>query len=168
MPGEGDEDNAVCKATCKADLVLATNQEMLYSFDRLHARKGACSAKTFQIWEQATGWTYTELRMRAMCSGGVVNICLYIILEAFHGHGFDTWRNFPTYLILWSLPKSFASCNVVGIFKPSRVETYKKAKKSKCQASEILCLYGIVRHYVATIGTRAVELQRQCDAFSCS
>ena len=148
-----DQENAVCKATSKADSVLSTKEEALASFDRLHARKSTCSTKQFQMWEQATGWTYTphgilacqELRehvqpisqsmhdwMHAMCSNGVVNICMYLILDELHGKGLDTWKSFPQYLKLWSLPKTFATYNLLDIFKPSRVESYKKFKRIKC------------------------------------
>lgn len=165
MPGEDDQDNAVCKVTCESDLMLSTNQEVLDSFDRLQARKGACSAKEFNMWEQASGWTFTqhgllachELRehirpasqfmhdwMHATCSNGCLNICLCLIFDALSAHGLMVWKTFPAFLNLWPLPKSLASYKLTDLFKASRVESSRKAKKLKCQASEVLCLYAIV------------------------
>ena len=147
-----DDDNAVCKATCKADLVLSTNEEVLASFDRLKEKWPTISAKEFQQWEQATGWTFTnegimacdKVReyllpvsmfmhdwMHAMCSSGCMNIALYLVLETLAKYGLGAWKAMQPYLNCWVLPKVFASINLEAIFSPSRVESHRKSKKIK-------------------------------------
>lgn len=186
MPGEEDEENAVCKATKKADLVLASNQEVFASFDRLAARQSTCSSKDFKAWEQASGWTYTEhgimacqpLRayflpvtmfmhdwMHAMCSSGAMNTAVYLILEAFQKHGLALWKSMHTFLKEWHLPRAFASCKLPDLFSPTRVESHRKAYKLKCQASDILSFYTICRYYVQSMGPRVSALEKECKAF---
>lgn len=167
---DDDPDNAVIRAISKKDLVLATDNDALNSFDRLAARRSSCSPAEFQDWQQATGWNFSTqgilssaaLRpwlkpisqfhhdyMHGMCSNGCLNIGIYLVLEHLNTMGLQSWKNMGTYCSLWTLPAAFKKvCNLPSLFATAKVDSYRKAFKVKIPASEILCVYPIVQHYV--------------------
>ena len=171
--GEEDLENAVLRATTKKDLVLASDDDALNSFDRLAARKAVCTPAEFQDWQQATGWSFSThgilssaalrpwLRpvtqyqhdyMHGMCSNGCLNIGIYLVLEHLTSIGLQSWRSMSDYCKAWTLPAVYNKvCDLPSLFTPSKVESYRKAFKVKITASEVLCLYPIVKHYVESM-----------------
>ena len=59
LPGQADEDHAICKAIKKSGLKLSSDQQVLDSWDRLAAKYLTETSQDFKHWEQATGWTFS-------------------------------------------------------------------------------------------------------------
>ena len=79
--------------------------------------------------------------MHVMAVGGVINVCLFLCLRAFAaaGCGWDVVRG---YVELWFWPRGNPA--PTSVLKEKRVESDKKAKRIKCQASEIIGLLPVI------------------------
>ena len=56
------------------------------------------------------------------------------------------------YCKAWTVPAAYNKvCDLPSLFTSSKVESYRKAFKVKITASEVLCLYPIVKHYVESM-----------------
>ena len=171
--GEEDAEKAVLRTISKTELVLATDDEALASWDRMAHRKNVCSKKEFQVWEQCTGWTFSEeallsspsLRpwlkpctqymhdyMHGMVSNGTLNIGMYLLLEHLQSEGLPAWHAMSNYLDLWCLPSALHKVGALSsLFTTGKVDSHRNANKVKATASEMLCLYPILQHYVEKI-----------------
>ena len=182
LPGQADEDHAICKAIKKSDLKLSSDQQVLDSWDRLAAKYLTETSQDFKHWEQATGWTFSphslmhckELRpmfkpissymhdwMHGMLSGGVANVVTFLVMEDLHKCGL-TWQGMERYSKLWILPANYKSCKVHEIF--GKPDSHRKVQKIKASASDMLTLMPILRHYVLTCGQHA-DCTTSCKAF---
>ena len=182
LPGEEDEENAICPAKMKKELILATNEDVYQSFDRLSARLETERPAIFKAWEQATGWTYTQhglmycqqLRqhfkpvdaymhdwMHGVCQG-VLNILALLVLESLQVSGLDVFKSLAAYCNLFILPGIYKSCRPFEIV--SKMDTHRKAKRLKVSASDMLTVYPLLRYYVLTCGKHA-DCQAACSAF---
>ena len=180
-----DPDDDICLAKTKAELRLATNEEVFASFQRLANKSTTETAAAFKKWEQATGWIFTEhglfgcqaLKkhwspitaymhdwMHAMASNGVLNVVACKTLEDLSSSGLPCWQNMGVYTGLFVLPANHKSYKLDEIFSPTKVEAHRKAMKIKAPASEMLTLYPILRHYVLTIGKKT-NCENPCKAF---
>ena len=55
-----DAEEIHCVAKTYDQLHLVTNQQLLDSYQRLHARHGTCTKEEFANWQQATGLSYSK------------------------------------------------------------------------------------------------------------
>eukprot|EP00435_Cladocopium_sp_Y103_P051664 s2140_g16.t1 len=166
----------------KASLTLTTDASVLASFDRLANKYGSVPPHEFDMWQQATGWSFSsegmlasrELRcrlapvtnfmhdwMHGICQG-TMPISMYLVLEALHEAGCKSWSALEEYFGFWVLPGAYRSCNYLWAKK--RLEAHKKAGKIKAPASEILTIYPILQYFCKTIGAQA-SCQVACKAF---
>ena len=168
---------SVCEVTNKSMLFLSTDNDVLQSFDRLRAKKDELSADDFKLWQQATGWTWSdnhvlncdELRpwlrpvsqfchdyMHGMASGGCLNVAIFLLLEDLTTAGLRPWTSLQSYMSLWVLPGHLKGvCNMPSFFVDKRVKSHREAQKFKAPASDILCLFPVFAYYAKTIGSNA-------------
>ena len=182
LPGQTDEDHAVCKAVKKSDLKPSSDRQVLDSWDGMATKYFTETSQNFKHWEQATGWTFSphslmhckELRpmfkpssshmhdwMHATLSGGIANVVSFLVMEDLHNFGL-TWQSMERYSKLWVLPANYKSCKVREIF--GKPDSHRKMQKMKASASDMLTLIPILRHYVLTCGQRA-DCTTSCNAF---
>lgn len=177
--GEVDEDNNELLAVDilrRRDLHLASCAQIYEALDRLDAYVAAdptMSDAKLKTHEQHLGFKRNpygllhraRLRrhihpslqfvhdwMHVMCVQGVINITLYLALKVLNAEGV-TWAMVYGFTSLWYLPfgAGGGARNPAEVLKPKRIETYKKAKRIKCQASEIVSLLPLVAIYLATL-----------------
>jgi hypothetical protein len=65
----------------------------------------------------------------------------------------------------WVLPYAFSVQSLADLFEAKRMESYRKAKKFKCTASECLAIYPIISHFVQKIVIPKGICLPQCKAF---
>ena len=166
-------EHAVLRSISKKQLVLSSDEEAIASWDRLAARKLHCSPHEFELWEQATGWTFSAhgilssipLRpwlkpvtqfhhdfMHGMASNGCMNTMMFCVLEHLKQMSLPAWDDMQEYCALWTLPNAFQkTCSLASLFTSSKVKSYREASKVKLTASEVLCFYPLLQHHVQTI-----------------
>ena len=184
---EGDDDDArdglVCGFCKKSDLALASDVDILQAVDRLSARKPTCSVGDFKLWEKASGFNHEprsllsnyELRKRGLvapasqfchdwmhtiCSAGTMQLLLFWLLC-----GANKWQEFREYLQLWVPPAMSGKANLPDLFSKSKVESCKKARTFKCQASEMLQIYPVAQHYGLAVLLPSNVCKKECEAF---
>eukprot|EP00438_Fugacium_kawagutii_P018209 Skav230731 [mRNA] locus=scaffold401:510054:512096:- [translate_table: standard] len=148
-------------------LHLVTDQEIFQSWDRMADRHGRCTKGDLQMWEQATGITFsphamlarTELRpllqptsqncwdwMHALVSNGIVNIAMFQLIDRL-----DQWQFFAGYFAQFVLPKDLNTIQLPALFQTKRVAKHKQHKKINSSASELLTLTTIMAHYLRVV-----------------
>ena len=186
---KGDSGNKYClkcgsvwstpvnEVTNKSMLFLSSDMDVLRSFDRLKAKKAELSSDDFKLWQQATGWTWSdhhvlncdELRpwlrpvtqfchdyMHGMASGGCLNVAIYLLLEDLTAAGLRPWSSLHSYMSLWVLPGHLKSvCNMPSFFVEKRVKSHREAEKFKAPASDILCIFPVLAYYTKTVARNA-------------
>ena len=186
---KGDSGNKYClkcgsvwstpvnEVTNKSMLFLSSDMDVLRSFDRLKAKKAELSSDDFKLWQQATGWTWSdnhvlncdELRpwlrpvsqfchdyMHGMASGGCLNVAIYLLLEDLTAAGLRPWSSLRSYMSLWVLPGHLKSvCNMPSFFVEKRVKSHREAEKFKAPASDILCMFPVLAYYAKTVARNA-------------
>ena len=183
---EEEEDTSTAKYTRKSQLQLASDSEVLESWQRMEQRFLTETPKVFAQWEQATGFSFsssallgsTGLRpflepvscymhdwMHGVVANGTLNIVGYLFLEAMQQQGLQSWSCFRDYLGFWVLPAaSKKACpDLQSLFDSKRVDACKKSCKLKMQASELLCIGPILSHFASTACAGAAD-QRPCRA----
>lgn len=181
-PSDTNEDNAICKAVKKSDLLLSTNEQVVASWDRLASKMATETLAECKLWMKATGWSWTphgilgcpRLRnffhpissythdwMHGMLSGGCMNVIAFLTMETLHKAG-STWKQMENYAKLWVLPAHYNSCRLQEIF--ARSESHRKVQKMKVSASDMLTLSPVFRHFVQTCGQHA-GCPEACKAF---
>jgi hypothetical protein len=186
--GEESDDEIISTVIQRKQMALATDADILASVGRLEQRRLTCSTADFKLWEQATGLNYQPngllfnkaLRqagaikpasqychdwMHGTCSSGVMSVCIFRLFMSLTAAGFPAWTLFAGYLALWAMPEAFSAKHLADLFSPKRMESDKKAKKFKCQASEVLALYPIMAHFVQSIAMKRGCCLPQCVAF---
>lgn len=153
-------------------LVLTTNGQVLESYAQLHARKAICTKANFELWEKATGWTYSPLalmlgdQLKAMkllqpCSQfthdymhgvlqGTGPIALFHFLCAMDTE-LQVWQFLEGYFKHWTFPKQWKSQHVGTYFSKKKMVSHKNNQKCSCQASELLAIFPVVRHFVHAV-----------------
>ena len=153
-------------------LVLTTNGQVLESYAQLHARKAICTKANFELWEKATGWTYSPLalmlddQLKAMkllqpCSQfthdymhgvlqGTGPIALFHFLCAMDTE-LQVWQFLEGYFKHWTFPKQWKSQHVGTYFSKKKMVSHKNNQKFSCQASELLAIFPVVRHFVHAV-----------------
>ncbi|CAE7679314.1 unnamed protein product [Symbiodinium sp. CCMP2592] len=171
------------KFLTRASCHVATDEEVLSSWDRLKVKEASLTKGKFKEWQQATGWTYSSqallmsetLRslhvlkpitqyafdwMHGLCSNGILNYVIYWTLQALKEAAMgDVWRRLCDYMKLWCWPlhvSQKAGC-VAHLFEDKAVKGHNKDQKLRCSASDILSLHQPLRHF----------LLRCCKALPC-
>ena len=186
---EDDEDCSMMRKTIKhSELDLCTDSELFQAWDRLADRRGNVSAGDWKLWQQATGMTFTahglledkSLRhmvkplkqwchdyMHGMCSNGVMNSLIFLVFQSISQNGLNVWNIMFSWLQLWTFPQATRHSKVHQLFTNKRVESHKKARKLKAQASDILSLYKMIAFYLQTVCMKAGLCIKQCHAYLC-
>ena len=172
----------MCGFCKKSDLALASDVDILKAVDRLSARKATCSVGDFKLWEKASGFNHEprgllsnyELRKRGLlapasqychdwmhtiCSAGTMQLLLFWLLRAA-----NKWQEFREYLQLW-VPPAMGKANLPDLFSKSKVESCKKARTFKCQASEMLQIYPVAQHYCLAVLLPSNACKKESEAF---
>ncbi|CAE7225989.1 unnamed protein product [Symbiodinium sp. CCMP2592] len=183
---DAEEDFSTAKYTKKSQLHLASDSEVLDSWQRMEQRFLSETPKVFAQWEQATGFSFsreallgsTRLRpflepvscymhdwMHGVVANGALNIVGYLFLQAMQEQGLQSWSSFRDYLGFWVLPAATkkACPDLPSLFDSKRVDACKKSSKLKMQASELLCIGPILSHFASTACAGAAD-QRPCKA----
>lgn len=172
---EGDDDFKLsAKFLTRSSCQIASDEEILSSWDRLSVKEASLSKGKFKDWQQASGWTYSPaallmsetLRrlhllkpisqycfdwMHGLCSNGVLNYVILWTLQALKDAGMDdVWRRLCEYMKLWCWPLHVSQkAGVVSkLFDDSAVKKNVKEKKFRCSASEVLSLHQPLRHFL--------------------
>ena len=103
--------------------------------------------------------------MHALCSHGVFQDQIYLVLEAIHSSGFKIWDTLKEWLGLWVLPQAY-QCNVASLFDQKNVAASRKAKSLKCAASECLALYRILQHFLQVMYVANSVMLDQCASYT--
>ena len=131
---EEGEDTSTAKYTRKSQLQLASDSEVMASWQRMEQRFLSETPKVFAQWEQATGFSFSEqallgstvLRpflqpvscymhdwMHGVVANGTLNIVGYLFLQAMQKQGLQSWSSFRDYLGFWVLPAA-SKKNMLG------------------------------------------------------
>ena len=167
-------------------LVLTTDQEVVQSYQKLHTRQAMTTKKDFEMWQQATGWTYSKeallldsslLEARVLkpvsqfCHDymhgilqGTAPVVLYHCLCAINEH-IDVWQFLEGYFPFWNYPKAWNANHVASLFSKKRVTNHKNNAKFSCQASECLALFAIVRFFIHKMVLPKALCIEACQAF---
>ena len=171
---EDDEFRLSAKFLTRASCDIATDEEILSSWDRLKAKQATLTKVRFLDWQQASGWTFSAealllsetLRglnvlkpvtqysfdwMHGLCSNGVLNLVIFWTLEALKEAGMnDIWTRLHDYLQIWCWPLhvSQKAGSVAKLFQEAAVKGHKKHGSLRCSASEVLGLHQPLRHFL--------------------
>ena len=156
-----------------SQLQLVHDQELLDSYQRLHARFSTCTKKVFLQWQQATGLTYSKYALmlnESLLSKGLIQPISQFCHDWMHGvlqgtapvvlhHMLATLSEpfqsihdlLSKYFEVWTLPKGWKSQHLPKLFLKKNQNAQGKATKFSCLASEILGIFPILRHFLCTI-----------------
>ena len=177
--GEVDEDGdetLMVDILTRSQLHLATSEQIFEAFDRLDAYVAAnplMSATALKTHEQHLGFKrnphglmrnpriakhlkpasqFVHDWMHVMAVQGVINICMFQCLKVLNDFGV-AWETVRGYCSTWYFPHSAGggARNPSEVLKSKRVTAYKKAKRVKCQASEIISLLPLVAMFVGSV-----------------
>ena len=82
------EENMHENTTKYDQLVLTSNSQVLESYAKLHARKATTTRAEFELWEKATGWTYSPLALLLddqLKSMNLLQPCSQLTYDYMHG-----------------------------------------------------------------------------------
>ena len=173
---EEGEETLMVDIMTRRQLHLATSAQIFEAFDRLDAYVAAnplISATALLKHEQHLGFKrsphglmrnpriakhlkpasqFIHDWMHVMAVQGVINIAMFHCLRVLNDFGV-TWEMVKGYCSTWHLPHSAGggARNPSEVLKAKRVTAYKKAKRIKCQASEIISLLPLVAMFVGSI-----------------
>ncbi len=153
-------------------LHLVSDEDILASYARLHARKATTSAADFSRWQVATGLTYSHhalllnepLKAKAILKPvqqfahdwmhavlqGTAPIVLHHTLKAIAPH-MKVYEFMEQYLSHFQLPQQDNCAHLAALFSSKNEEKHKASQKFGAMASEILAIYPIVRHFLHTV-----------------
>lgn len=185
---DDSEEDVPFTALKHKDMLLASDEEVLSSVDRLAARKGTCSKAIFAMRERACGFNHQpnglllckDLRdagilqpvsqfchdyMHGTCSNGTLTVAIFALCTSLSAAGLKVWSLLAEWVDLYKLPECFSKNYLAELFSPKKVKSYLTAKKFKCQASEALCLYPMIAHFVHRVPLKRGLCIPQCKAF---
>eukprot|EP00438_Fugacium_kawagutii_P017417 Skav234034 [mRNA] locus=scaffold2485:5120:7207:+ [translate_table: standard] len=168
-----------------SQLVLTTDAQVLQSYAQLHARASTCTKQDFEMWQQATGWTYSHKAMlidpdllardvlkpvSQFCHDymhgillGTGPLCLYQFLVAVEPT-LAIWPFLEGYFQYFQFPKAWSSTHIHTFFSKKKVSSHKASEKISCQASELLAMFPIVRHFVHAVARPQGLCEAACQA----
>ncbi|CAE7828917.1 unnamed protein product [Symbiodinium sp. CCMP2592] len=167
--------DAIDHATTKYhQLRLTTDTEVIQSYHRLDQRQQTCTKADFQHWQQAAGWTWNAhalLLNQPLLSRGHIRPVSQFCHDWMHGilqgtgpvvlfqtmetigmaMGFNAWDSMEKYIQLWSCPGASKAGHLKALFSSRMVSKHQASYKFSCQASDLLSIFPIVRHYLHTM-----------------
>ena len=168
-----EQDHIFCETMMYSQLQLVHDQELLDSYQRLHARFSTCTKKVFLQWQQATGLTYSKYALmlnESLLSKGLIQpisqfchdwmhgvlqgtapVVLHHMLATLSEHFQSIHDLLSKYFEVWTLPKGWKSQHLPKLFLKKNQNAQGKATKFSCLASEILGIFPILRHFLCTI-----------------
>ena len=187
---EGDvSDSKLVQYLKHRDLDIATDQEILDSWMRMRERRPSLNQQQWKQWQSAAGIDFDDsallmsdiLRtqeiikpisgychdfMHGLCSNGVMNWIVYVLLQALFEEGLQNiWETLHGFLQLWVHPAFQSHCKVHKLFESKMVESHRKAEKIKCTASEMLGLYRLLEVYIHTCVLKHDFCTLQCQCY---
>lgn len=180
-----EEDIPGSNVTKLADCILSTDQEVLQAFQVCKQKSRALSKKHFELWERASGITFSHHAlplhqplldsnllkpisgyihdwMHTMASQGVMQRSIWLLLSQLD----MPWGNIQEFLQLWTLPKAMAKAGKLhDLFAAKRTKFYKENSKFKCTASEAIGLTTMLEYLVNSICVPAGVHPGQCQSF---
>ena len=91
----------------------------------------------------------------------------FLVFQSISQNGLNVWNIMFSWLQLWTCPQATRHSKVHQLFTNKRVESHKKARKLKAQASDILSLYKMIAFYLQTVCMKAGLCIKQCHAYLC-
>ena len=165
-----------------ADLVPSTDVELRNNARYLESQAATMAPGLFEELQQSMGLTYhkkallldrsldrvmhpTEVYMHdwmhALYVDGIVNLCVYLLFEAFIDMGMtNIYQIFEDYAAKWQWPRRIHGAHLPAIFSASRRDKHRSAKHIKCQASDLLSLTPVLALFVQQV---LLSLHTDCD-----
>ena len=186
--GEEEGGTISSKFLTKASLDLASDKEVLDSWQRMKEREGKVSKEDWRKWQQAAGikfsqqalllsnslleqkllqpcTQYTHDWMHGMCSQGVLCAIVFLLLKSLaEGALPNVWHLLHGYLEAWQYPASQKSTRAHRLFTQHAIAGH-KAQTFKCQASEMLSLVRPLTYFVKTMVMPHGASGPQCQCF---
>ncbi|CAE7256692.1 unnamed protein product [Symbiodinium sp. CCMP2592] len=187
-PPTGDNHDIMDHRTTKySQLVLTTDEDVIQSYRRLDERRATCRTKAeFSQWQQATGWTWNPQALllnqtllaknqvkpvSQFCHDwmhgilqGTAPVVLFQSFQAISEH-YNIWEAMGPYIRMWNFPGASKAGHLAGLFDTSKVAKYKSSQKFSCQASDLLGLYPIIRHFLHSVVVSSGICPEACQAF---
>ena len=169
---DAESSEGQCKVSSQfLEYKLASDEEVLQSWQRLAEKSKTLPKAEFNQWQQAAGLTYNEHAlmsskalhachllkpislycfdfMHTLCSHGVMNDIIFLVLDVIYTSGLKVWDNLHSWMGLWCLPKAYSNCSLAKLFDNKSVSSYKKARTFKCSASEVLAVYKPLQYFL--------------------
>ena len=168
-----------------SQLLVHSDNEILQSFDRLQQNYFSMPKSQFEIWQKASGLTYSrnallldmDLRrsnllqpasqylhdwMHCLVSAGIVQVAIYVLGSNLKPHG---WQVICDYMQLWQWPHHLPK-HLDTLFNTKHGKKYDTAKKIQGQASEALGMLPVLVHLVKSfLLPNELVCPRICKAF---
>ena len=188
QPTTGDDEDTMDHRTTKySQLVLTTDEDVVQSFHRLNERRATCRTKAeFSQWQQATGWTWNAhallLNQTLLAKNQVKPVSQFchdwmhgilqgtapvVLFHTFHAisEHYNIWEAMGPYMAMWNFPGATKAGHLAGLFDASKVAKYKSSHKFSCQASDLLGIYPVVRHFLHSVLVPSGTCPKPCQAF---
>lgn len=170
-------------------LQIATDEEVISSWQRLASKFNNMPKKEFERWQQAVGMSYSPHAllsseklltcnvlkpvslycfdyMHGLCSHGVLNDIIFLVLESIHNFGYKVWGNLAKWMELWSFPKAYRNSKIGKLFEDKNVANSRKAGTFKCEdASDILAVYKPLHFFLQVMYVANNVMVEQCTCF---
>ena len=180
----GDDELLTCNYWGMSQIVLANDQDLKGTLQRLQDKATSLSKADFKLWEQVVGFNYCEYSlpwdttlskellplqhfvhdyMHTFFVKGVFNTTMYHLLDALQAiGGLDMYKAFASWVGLWVLSRKD---DVSKVFPPKRKEHNKQASTFKCTAGEGLSIGPLMALYLSLVVIPAAICIPQCMAF---
>ena len=169
-------------------LQIATDAEVVSSWQRLGSLSHTATKKEIELRQQAAGLSYCAhallsserllknhlLRpvslycydyMHGLCSHGVLNDMLFLVLESIHQSGLKAWDSLQSWMELWSFPRAYSISDIGKLFEAKAVTSNRKAGTFKCDASQVLLVYKPVEHFLRVMYLACNVMVLECQAY---
>ena len=180
-------DNIFSKFLQRSQLQIASNSEIIASWQRLASKHSSLSLAQFNKVQQATGTTFNKHALMAsakllashvlepstsycfdwmhgMCSG-VMQDTVFLVFESLHHAGYKAWDLVHQWLAFWELPHGHSNASMVKLFDPEKVKRDKKAKAFRVSASEMLTLCKPLQYFLQSMFLSKKIMVDQCTCF---
>ena len=181
---DDDDELLTCNCWDMSQIVLANDEELKGTLQRVQDKAASLNKSDFKLWEQAVGFNYCKYPlpwdatlskellplhhfvhdyMHTFFVKGVFNTTMFHLLEALQATGgLDIYKAFATWVGLWVLPRKD---DVSKVFSPKRKEHNKQAGTFKCTAGEGLSIGPLMALYLSLVVIPAAMCIPQCMAF---
>lgn len=103
--------------------------------------------------------------MHGLCSNGVPNDTIFLVLDSIHNCGHKVWEKIQSWMDFWIFPKAYSNSNLGQLFEAKHVANCKKARSFKCAASDILALYKPLQYVLQVVYVANNVMLEQCACF---